>query len=115
MNGQRNKDIVCRRCGKCCHIDMVAYVTPADIQRWERQQRHDIINRLYGNDIIWAGDRIINKSGGKVTNCYYLSWRGSSFFCQIYKIRPLVCRNFIPGSNELCPQYHRKTSDQGRS
>lgn len=100
--------VACRRCGACCHVDMVAYVSPEDIQRWEKEGRHDIIARLRGNAVIWAGDRIINRSGGKVTSCYYLDWDGSSFFCQIYETRPMVCRNYIPGSSELCPQYYRK-------
>jgi len=38
--------VACRRCGACCHVDMVAYVSPEDIQRWEKEGRHDIIARL---------------------------------------------------------------------
>lgn len=86
---------------------MVAYVCPEDIQRWERQGRHDIIARLSNNEVMWAGDRIINRSGAKVTTCYYLDWDGSTFLCQIYETRPLVCRNYVPGSSGLCSLYHR--------
>ncbi len=108
MNGERNSDINCLRCGACCHVDMVAYVSPEDIQRWKEEGRYDIIDRLRENEVMWAGDRIINKSGRKVTSCFYLSWRGSSFFCEIYETRPMTCRNFIPGSSELCSRYSRK-------
>jgi Fe-S-cluster containining protein len=87
---------------------MIAYVSPEDIQRWEKEQRYDIISRLRDNSVLWAGDRIINKSGAKVTDCFYLDWKGSSFFCKIYDTRPMVCRKFIPGSSELCPLFYLK-------
>jgi len=105
---KKNKDMDCRRCGTCCHVDMVAYVTDEDIERWERQGRHDIIERLKNNDVMWAGDRIIDKSGAKVTTCVYLKWKDSSYFCEIYDTRPMVCRNYVPGSSELCPFYYRE-------
>lgn len=103
---KKNRDITCHRCGSCCHVDMVAYISPEDMQRWEKERRHDIIARIRDNDVIWAGDRIINRSGRKLESCVYLNWEGSSFFCEIYETRPLVCRNFIPGSSELCPRYY---------
>ncbi len=84
---------------------MVAYVSPEDIKRWEQEGRYDIITRLRENDAMWAGDRIINKSGGKVNTCLYLNWSGSCFSCEIYETRPIVCREYIPGSSGLCPQY----------
>jgi Fe-S-cluster containining protein len=108
MNGEKHRDITCRRCGVCCHVDMVAYVSPEDIERWEKEQRHDIIDRLRDNEVIWAGDRIVNRFGFKVTSCVYLNWDGASFSCGIYETRPIVCRNYIPGSSELCPQYYRE-------
>ncbi len=80
---------------------MIAYVSPEDIHRWEQEGRHDII--AHAHDLTWAGDRIVTRTGRTVNSCSYLSWKGSSFFCEIYETRPLVCRNFVPGSNELCP------------
>jgi Fe-S-cluster containining protein len=84
---------------------MVAYVSPGDIERWEEEGRDDIITRLRHSEVMWAGDRIIDKHGHKVGVCHYLDWDGSAFFCQIYETRPAVCRNYIPGSSVLCPQY----------
>lgn len=72
-----------------------------------KEQRHDIIARIRDNEVIWAGDRIIDQSGAKVTTCRYLNRDVSLFSCEIYETRPLVCRNYIPGSSELCPQYFR--------
>ena len=84
---------------------MVAYVSPGDIERWEEEGRDDIITRLRDSEVMWAGDRIIDKRGHKVGVCNYLDWDGSAFFCQIYETRPAVCRNYISGSSVLCPQY----------
>ena len=105
---KKNKDITCRRCGACCRVDMVAYISPEDIQRWEKESRHDIIARMRENNEMWAGDHIINRVGEEVRRCVYLNRDGSFFFCEIYETRPLVCRNFIPGSSELCPQYYEE-------
>lgn len=104
---KENKDITCRRCGSCCKVDMVAYVTSEDIQRWEEEGRNDILSRIRNNGVTWAGDRIVNKSGRILKTCYYLSCDGSTFSCEIYETRPLVCRNFVPGSSYLCTQYRQ--------
>ncbi|MCX5807176.1 MAG: YkgJ family cysteine cluster protein [Proteobacteria bacterium] len=108
MKSEKDGDITCRRCGACCHVDMIAYVSPEDIQRWEKEQRYDILDRLHDNNVFWAGDRIINKFGTSVTSCFYLNWDVSFFSCEIYETRPMICRNFIPGSSELCPLYYRQ-------
>ncbi|MBN2157952.1 MAG: hypothetical protein JW807_01060 [Spirochaetes bacterium] len=84
---------------------MIAYVTEEDIRRWERENRTDILDRVRGNDIIWSGDRIMSSEGKFLKSCAYLGWDGNAFFCEIYETRPLVCRNYIPGSSELCPQH----------
>ena len=96
----------CLRCGACCHVDMVAYISPEDIQRWEKERRYDILARM--RDVMWSGDRIVDEFGVRVTSCVYLKWHGSSFLCEIYETRPMACRNFIPGSSGLCPLYYRQ-------
>jgi Fe-S-cluster containining protein len=108
MNNRENEGITCQRCGSCCRVDMVAYISPKDIQRWEKEQRDDIIARLRDNDVMWAGDRIVNRFGINVRDCVYLNWNGTLFSCEIYETRPMICRNFIPGSSALCPQYYRE-------
>ena len=110
MDKKNNKEIVCQRCGACCHVDMVAYAADEDFERWEKEGRQDIIKRIRDREVMWAGDRIISRCGRRLTTCYYLDWDGSAFFCKIYETRPLVCRNFIPGESELCPQYYRERS-----
>jgi Fe-S-cluster containining protein len=105
VNENTNKE--CRRCGNCCFVDMIAYVTDADIQRWGREQRFDIIERIKGNDIIWSGDTLISSKGMHLQSCIYLNWNGDVFFCEIYETRPQVCRDYLPGSSELCPLHSK--------
>jgi len=112
MNNENDKDIVCHRCGNCCHVDMTAYVSAEDIQRWEQEGRHDILAHVRDNGVSWSSDGFVNRFGSEIINCLmscvYLQWQGSSAVCGIYESRTKVCRSFVPGSSDLCPQYHRK-------
>ena len=110
MSGAANKvkaGMKCLRCGACCHVDMVAYASPEDTQRWEKERRYNILAHLH--DVMWSGDRIVDTSGTRITSCVYLKWHCSSFFCKIYETRPMVCRNFVPGSSDLCPLFNRNS------
>jgi Fe-S-cluster containining protein len=86
---------------------MIAYVEETDIERWERENRHDILNRLQGNEIVWSGDIIVSSTGRHYSSCVFLNFDGESFYCDIYETRPHVCRDFVPGSSELCPLYSK--------
>ena len=112
---KENRDIACRQCGACCHLDMIAYVSLEDIRRWEREGRHDIIDRVRGNGVTWSRDRVVNKFGSPIENCLmtcvYLKWNGSSCSCGIYETRTMVCRNYIPGSTFLCPLHYEKEKE----
>lgn len=112
MNSEKNGDITCRRCGNCCHVDVTAYVTLEDIQRWEKEGRHDILAHVRDNDLTWSPDEIINRFGLHIKtclmSCVYLRWHGSTASCEIYETRTKVCRSFVPGSSDLCPQYQRR-------
>ncbi|HOC46438.1 MAG: YkgJ family cysteine cluster protein [Syntrophorhabdaceae bacterium] len=112
MNGEEHRDIACRRCGNCCHVDVSAYVSLEDVRRWEKEERHDIIEHVRANDVAWSGGRVINRFGSNIKtcrmSCVYLKWYGSSASCEIYETRTKVCRSYVPGSSGLCPQYHSK-------
>ncbi len=97
--------ITCRRCGNCCHVDMIAYAVESDIERWRRENRFDILSRIQGNEIVWSGDTIVSARGRHLASCVYLNRDGESFSCDIYETRPRVCRDFAPGSSQLCPLY----------
>lgn len=105
---KKNKDTKCHQCGVCCHVDMTAYVTEEDIRRWKNEGRDDIIAHFTDNNVIWIGDHFIRKTGQAVSICFYLNRNGSSFFCEIHPTRPMVCRNYVPGSSELCSRYYEE-------
>ncbi len=114
MNSEENKNkgTACRRCGNCCHVDVAAYVSLEDIRRWEEEGRDDIISHVRDNGVTWSHHGIRNRFGSEVKtcrmSCVYLRWHGPSASCEIYETRTKVCRSFIPGSSDLCPQYRRK-------
>lgn len=112
MNGEGNKGKVCHRCGNCCHVDVAAYVSVEDIERWEQEGHHDILAHVENNGVSWSGDGFVNRFGSKINTCLmscaYLKWQGITASCGIYETRTKVCRDFVPGSSDLCPQYHRE-------
>ncbi len=96
----------CRRCGKCCLADFIAYVTEEDIGRWRREGREDILGMIKKEHAVWAGDHFVSSEDGHyLKGCPFLTWEGSRSSCAIYETRPGVCRRFAPASSEICPQY----------
>lgn len=99
-------EIACKRCGTCCLADMVAYVTEKDLERWRAEGRADILHILENEQAFWAGDHFISAKDGRVLFCCpFLAWEGGVASCSIYETRPEVCRNYRPGSSEICPQW----------
>ena len=96
----------CLQCGKCCFVDLTAYAEPGDFDRWQAENRQDILNIIEHRHLVWAGDRMIStQTGDYQQECPFLYSAGNAWRCSIYETRPLVCRNYQPGSSELCPQY----------
>jgi Fe-S-cluster containining protein len=84
--------------------DMIADADAEDLERWRRDGRDDIL-RVY-RDARWMGDHFISVTTGMtIRDCPFLDWEGVSFTCRIHETRPRVCREFEPGSSEICPQY----------
>ncbi|MBN1472025.1 MAG: YkgJ family cysteine cluster protein [Syntrophaceae bacterium] len=103
------ESLLCLRCGKCCFVDMTAYAQKEDFDRWRSEGRKDILNIIMHHHLVWAGDRIVSsETGDHSRECPFLYSSGRSFLCSIYETRPAVCRNYIPGSSELCPQWRGK-------
>ncbi len=112
MSTEPNRELTCRRCGNCCHVDVAAYVAIEDIQRWEKEGRDDILAHVGDNGVTWSDRSVVNRFGTNITtcrmSCVYLTWRGPTASCGIYETRTKVCRSYVPGSSELCPQHGRK-------
>jgi len=108
MDGRSTK-INCKRCGKCCLANFIAYVTNEDLNRWQREGRDDILHVLEQQNGIWAGDHLISVNNGhSLHGCPFLKGETGYYTCTIYETRPRVCREYVPGSSELCPQYYRE-------
>lgn len=96
----------CKRCGKCCLINVNAFITDDDLKRWRREGRTDILHILENEKAVWAGDHMVSaRDGTRITCCPFLEHTGDHYTCTIYDTRPFVCRHFAPGSSDLCPQY----------
>jgi len=112
MNSGRDHNSTCHRCGTCCQLDMTAYVSRDDIGRWEKEGRHDILAHVRDYGVTWSDTEFVNRFGSNIKtclmSCVYLEWDGSTASCSIYETRTKVCRNYVPGSSELCPQHHRQ-------
>lgn len=91
----------------CCQTHFTFYVKDGDLARWRKEGRTDILERFEREEAVWAGDRFVyRRNGHEVRSCPFLVREGSRFACAIYDTRPRTCRDYRPGSNELCP-FHR--------
>lgn len=85
---------------------MFAYITDAEIKRWEKEGRQDLIDIAQNGEIIWAGDRIMSSSTGEyLKRCPFLIIQDGVYTCSIYETRPGVCADYNPGSSPLCPEW----------
>jgi Fe-S-cluster containining protein len=100
--------ITCKRCGVCCLADASAYITEEDKKRWGKEGRHDVLNLLEHEHALWAGDHLISSDNGRYLHgCVFLSCSDNQYICTIYETRPKTCRDYLPGSSEICPQFHK--------
>ncbi len=103
---ETQSEIVCRRCGKCCLANLIAYVTDEDWARWRREGREDILRIIAHEHAVWAGDHLISSDDGRYLHgCPFLEWEDGVYTCTIYETRPAVCRHYAPGSSEICTQF----------
>ena len=108
----RRENPQCTRCGKCCLADLTAYVTPADLERWAREGRKDILHIMENEHAVWLGDHFVSSTTGRpIYGCPFLEVTGEITSCSIHDTRPEVCRNYQPGSSEICPLWY--TGDKG--
>lgn len=97
---------VCKRCGACCFVDLIAYAVEEDFERWRKEGRDDILHIIENESSVWAGDHLVSsKDGHTIERCPFLVLNDDGLYaCTIYETRPAVCRNFEPGKSAMCPQ-----------
>lgn len=92
-------------------VNLAAYVTEKDIQKWKIHGREDILLVLEHQHYVWQGDSLINpETGIKSESCPFLDYNMEEdlFYCTIHDDLPEVCVNFKPGSSEICPLFYKK-------
>jgi Fe-S-cluster containining protein len=90
--------------------DMIADADAEDLERWGREGREDIL-RVW-RDARWVGDHFISVATGMtIHDCPFLDFQDGLFTCTIHGTRPRVCRDFEPGSSQICPQCNKGACD----
>jgi Fe-S-cluster containining protein len=109
MDERENRtELECSRCGKCCLADMIAYVTSEDLNRWKKENRQDILHIIENEQAVWMGDHFVSsRTGRPIYGCPFLEVKDDLFTCSIYGTRPGVCRDYRPGSSQICPMWMR--------
>jgi Fe-S-cluster containining protein len=104
-----NKQKNCLVCGHCCGPYFALYVEETDEERWESEGEREILERLdwERNHVTWDDDGAYNmKTGERFNRCYFLEKQpdGRSL-CGIHHTKPVICRDYPPGSSEICVLY----------
>lgn len=106
MDNNDKNPKACLRCGNCCRGGNLSLIDMQDMEKWEKHNRQDIIDKVKELNPVWAGDHFFSAGTGKrFTVCPFLKPEGDFYFCIIYDLRPEVCIRFKPGSSMLCPEY----------
>jgi len=115
MGSEEGEQRACIRCGTCCFAYVRAYVTQEDLERWRAEGRSDILSILENQGAVWAGDHFVSAADGHyIGACPFLDFDGAAAVCTIYDTRPLTCRNYRPGSSEICPLWGKKRKKEER-
>lgn len=104
---------LCRMCGCCCGPYFALYAEEDDEQRWRREGRTDLLERLeYERDRVRFDDngRPCNtETGEEFVKCVFLdTLEDGRAICGIHKTKPRICRNYPPASSELCALFKKR-------
>jgi len=99
----------CLMCGHCCGPYFALYVEEPDEQRWEQEGREDLLERLEWERwrVVWDDDGPYNsETGERFDRCVFLMRRADGrALCAIHDTKPLICRDYPPGSSEICARF----------
>ncbi len=107
----------CLLCGHCCGPYFSLYVEEEDELRWMREGRQDLLDRLdyERNRVAWGKEGPHDAStGARFEVCVYLEKDSEGRrYCGIHETKPAICRDFPPGSSELCVLFKGKKTAAG--
>jgi len=107
---KRRGHLECHMCGCCCGPYFALYVEEDDERRWESEGRLDILDRL-----AWERDRVLwddrgpynSETGERFERCFFLAGRPDGrALCSIHASKPMICRDYPPGSSDICVLFH---------
>jgi Fe-S-cluster containining protein len=92
----------CKQCGKCCKgKDFVIKATPEDIERWETQERQDILDYVSVIDLESFEDfGVYDMFVDKEICPFLIEVKNGLYECLIQNTKPLFCRNYP--ENDVC-------------
>ena len=106
----------CSRCGRCCCEAFYRHVRPDDLKDWQEKGRSDLVE-IYQEEISRNdhSNPEMAALGMAFHTCRFLKPEvPGRFFCEIYEVRPITCREFEVGCSKLCPNYQGKRKDGAR-
>ena len=104
--GPHPSERICLRCGNCCGPYFALYVEEVDEKRWQEEGRQDLLDRLeYERQRAgWDKDGPFNmETMERMEKCVFLVRNEEGeLVCGIHETKPLICRDYPPGSSEIC-------------
>jgi Fe-S-cluster containining protein len=96
-------ELDCLACGACCRTgaDGCILVPEADIVRWKRAGREDLVAQLQPGH--FGEMAFATRSDGA---CVHLGTADAPHACQIYQDRGTTCRDFVKGGWQ-CLEFRR--------
>ena len=104
--------IPCRQCGSCCGPFFALYVEEQDEQRWQREGRTDLLDRLdrERERVRWdeAGPYDV-ETGERLERCVFrITLPDGRILCGIHETKPRICLDYPPGSSDLCAIFRER-------
>ncbi len=109
----------CLMCGSCCGPYFSLYVGETDEEAWAASGRQDLLDILE-----WERDRVAwdergpydSETGERLEKCRFLEkLPDGRALCGIHEAKPKICRDYPPGSSELCALFGKPPRGGGDS
>lgn len=112
-----NQNPACRMCGSCCGPYFSLYVEEPDEERWVREGRQDLLDRLdwERNRVRWDQTGPYDaETGARFERCFFrVDLPDGRVICGIHETKPKICWDYPPGSSDLCAIFRERKSAAG--